>query len=67
MRPLYLTSAILLFGISGISTAQTNDLKNLINQQIEKQYAKYDSLYIHLHQHPELSFQEFETSKRMAL
>jgi hippurate hydrolase len=57
----------LLFGLSVLSSySQTNDLKNLINQQINDQYAKYESLYIYLHQHPELSFQEVETSKKMA-
>ncbi|RPH30073.1 MAG: amidohydrolase [Bacteroidales bacterium] len=66
MRPQYLLSTMLLLGFASISTAQTNDLKTKINQQIDKQYARYDSLYKYLHQHPELSFQEVETSKRMA-
>jgi amidohydrolase len=48
------------------SFSQPKDIKNLINQQIDGQYAKYESLYKYLHQHPELSFQEVETSKRMA-
>ena len=33
---------------------------------IDAQYAELEKLYVHLHQHPELSFQEKETSKRIA-
>ena len=54
----------LLLNFSGLN-AQSGDLKGLINQQIELNYSKYEELYKHLHQHPELSFQEYETSKRM--
>lgn len=66
MRLIYLASAIILLGFTCNSTAQTNNLKNQINNQIDKQFPKYDSLYKYLHQHPELSFQEVETSKKMA-
>ncbi|MCB0595656.1 MAG: amidohydrolase [Lewinellaceae bacterium] len=34
--------------------------------QIETDYAYLEKLYIHYHTHPELSFQEVETAKRMA-
>lgn len=66
MRLEFVLSTILLLGFVCISNAQTNELKDRINQQIDEYYAKYDSLYKYLHQHPELSFQEVETSKRMA-
>lgn len=66
MKRLKLIFIITILTVWNNSFAQTNDLKNLINQQIDKQSAKYDSLYIYLHQHPELSFQEVQTSKRMA-
>jgi hippurate hydrolase len=33
---------------------------------IDAQYAELEKLYVYLHQHPELSFQEKETSKRIA-
>lgn len=55
---------ILLIGFSFSLDAQ-NFLKDLILNEIEKDYSRYDVLYKHLHQNPELSFQEFETAKRI--
>ena len=37
-----------------------------LNESIENDYAYLESLYQHLHQNPELSFREEETSKRIA-
>jgi len=48
------------------SFAQPDQLKTLIINEVDKQYGEYESLYKYLHQHPELSFQEVETSKKMA-
>lgn len=39
------------------------DLNNKINQLSEKYFKKVTEIRRHLHQNPELSFQEFETSK----
>lgn len=39
---------------------------NAVEQLIETNFNELNALYIHLHQNPELSSQEFETSKRMA-
>lgn len=55
---------ILLIGFSFSLDAQ-DTLKDLIMNEIEKDYSRYDVLYKHLHQNPELSFQEFETAKRI--
>jgi len=67
MRLLFLLPSILLVMLCFSSNAQSNDLRNQIENQIENSYPKYDSLYKNLHLHPELSFQEFETSKKMAM
>jgi hippurate hydrolase len=45
--------------------AQLSTLPEL-SQRIESDYAYLESLYYHLHQNPELSFQEVETSSRLA-
>jgi hippurate hydrolase len=42
------------------------DVKNQINSDVDNSFEEYISLYKHLHQNPELSFKEVETSKRMA-
>ena len=62
---LFLSIVLVCFSIS-ISKSQTDQLKTHIVNEVDKQYAKYESLYKYLHQHPELSFQEIETSKKMA-
>ncbi len=46
--------------------AQESDRVESISQQISLRMDHYRSLYKQLHQHPELSFQEFATSDRMA-
>ncbi|MBV1909107.1 MAG: amidohydrolase [Kangiellaceae bacterium] len=38
----------------------------LLKQQIEKDYKYLEQLYRHLHSHPEISFQEKNTAKRVA-
>ncbi len=54
---------LLIMGLLSISinlNAQTTE------ETIDKMYPKLEELYIHLHQNPELSLQEEETSKRIA-
>jgi hippurate hydrolase len=48
--------------LSGQKDKQDDKIRNLINQE----YERYLNLYIDLHKNPELSFREFETSKKMA-
>lgn len=56
----YLYSLILLVSIIRSTAAQTQD------QYIDEIYPSLESLYKHLHQNPELSLQEKETSARLA-
>lgn len=56
----YLYAVLLSIGIISFSTAQTQD------QYIEEIYPSLERLYKHLHQNPELSLQEKETSARLA-
>ncbi|MCK5170467.1 MAG: amidohydrolase, partial [Bacteroidales bacterium] len=39
------------------------ELKNTINQLVEKHYSQVIKIRRHIHQNPELSFEEYETSK----
>jgi len=48
------------------SLAQKSDISTAISGQINEKFAYYESLYKHLHEFPELSFQEYATSDRMA-
>jgi len=58
---------ILLTIISGLTLhAQDKVLVETISKEITSKMDHYQSIYKHLHQHPELSFQEFATSDRMA-
>lgn len=52
-------SAALFFCTSSLAT-------QLLNKQIDQDYPYLESLYKHLHQHPEISFQEKLTAKRIA-
>lgn len=61
MRRLIL-SAMLSFGL--VASPVLAD--EAIYQAIDEDYAYLENLYIHLHQNPELSYQEEETAKRMA-
>lgn len=56
---------ILLFSLACVIVV-AQDVKNQINDEIHNSFQKYMSLYQHLHENPELSFKEFETSKRIA-
>ena len=63
---------ILLFFLSltfyhHFSFCQQPDLYNKISEQINWDYPYYKSLYRHLHQFPELSYQEKATSERIAM
>ncbi len=64
MKKLFLL-CILSFLFGGILFSQ-NDLNKAIQKQIDLQLKQKQELYIHLHQTPELSLMEFETSKKMA-
>ena len=62
-------SIILLITISIFSLpnwAQEKEVFEKISTEITDNLKSYEVLYKHLHQNPELSFMEFETSKRMA-
>jgi len=62
-------SIILIITISIFSFphwAQENEVFEEISKEITDNLKSYEVLYKHLHQNPELSFMEFETSKRMA-
>lgn len=68
--PMYrtkITFIVLLAAITVITLhAQKKSIIESISSQIEMNMDHYQSLYKHLHQHPELSFQEFATADRMA-
>lgn len=55
---------LILFFISSSVFAQ-NTAKN-VNQELDNSINKYLDLYYHLHKNPELSFKEYNTSKRIA-
>lgn len=58
---------ILLAAMTGIALhGQKKSITESISRQIEMNIEHYGFLYKHLHQHPELSFQEYATSDRMA-
>jgi amidohydrolase len=58
---------VLLSLVNGFALhAQEQDRIESISKQIDEHMDHYQSLYKHLHQNPELSFQEFATSDRMA-
>ena len=58
---LFILSAFLIF-----QSAVFAQLSETINLEAKKQTASMLELCMDIHQHPELSFQEFETSKKMA-
>ncbi len=67
MYPTKIKFIILLVILTGVTlNAQNKDIIDAISSQIEMNMGHYQSLYRHLHQHPELSYQEFATSDRMA-
>ena len=49
-----------------VSEVAAADLKTVVSQQVAKDASYLQSLYRHLHQHPELSYMEEETSNRLA-
>ena len=58
---------ILLIDIwSQLTSAQEKELLQEISAEINRNFKSFEVLYKHLHKNPELSFMEFETSKRMA-
>ncbi len=65
MRKLAISIIFLCLTTFNVTMAQVDRQKDLINKQIDEQYNKLEILYKKLHQHPELSFQEIETSKVM--
>ncbi len=75
MRPLVNPAcyplALICLGLTTPAEAQQPDsasqpARNVIGAQISQEYPSLDSLYKHLHTHPELSLQEKETGRRMA-
>ncbi|MDO5980203.1 amidohydrolase [Flavivirga spongiicola] len=58
---------IIIFLVLQNGFSQERDVFKLIEKVVEKEQQLNLKLYKHLHQNPELSFQEKETSKRMAL
>ncbi len=61
-------SGILLLGtFVGYGVASSHDTDSTLNADIAADYDKnLKSLFIHFHKNPELSFREFESSKRLA-
>ncbi|MFH1000487.1 MAG: amidohydrolase [Bacteroidota bacterium] len=57
--------SILLVSLS-LSLSSQSISKNIIIETVDNQLLKAKETYIDLHQNPELSFMEFETSKKMA-
>jgi len=57
---------LFLFIASQSIFSQNTDVYQLIEQEVDNNYQSNLKLYKHLHQNPELSFQEKETSKRIA-
>jgi hippurate hydrolase len=63
MRKSILFSLLILFNLSSF----TQDLRrDKVSKEIEKSISECIELYKHLHKNPELSFKEFETSKKIA-
>ena len=56
----------LLMFISGAVSGQQNAINDKINKLADEKISQYKNVYIDLHKHPELSFMEFNTSKKMA-
>jgi len=63
----YILSFIIFFlAINHVPAQVPGKLLTQITDLVDKEYAPIEKLYKHLHAHPELSFQEKETSKLMA-
>ncbi len=60
--------AITLLGMLNFQghSQNTNSARELINHRVSQEQARLFALYKHLHTHPELSFQEEQTSARVA-
>ena len=63
MRNFLIILGLLLYSI----VLQAQQINNTINGEIKKSFNEYIALYKYLHKNPELSFKEFETSKRIAI
>jgi amidohydrolase len=61
-----LVSSVFLFSLALWSSAQKNPGNEKIFKIIDDITGQYENLYMDLHKHPELSFMEFNTSKKMA-
>jgi hippurate hydrolase len=57
------TTALLVFAAAGTSPAAPPEG---LMQGIEADYAYLEQLFVHFHEHPELSFREEETARRLA-
>lgn len=56
----------LLLGFIVLNTANVVYSETDLQKAVDDDLERLVSLYHHLHQNPELSFKEFESSKRMA-
>ncbi len=63
MKQLLLFTFIFAFPFTGLYFVSAESLQNSIAKDYDENLA---GLFVHFHKHPELSFREFETAKRMA-
>lgn len=63
MKRLLLTASLILMGSPAFADSYSDDIGAHIQADYETNLSE---LFVHLHENPELSFQEFETSKRIA-
>jgi hippurate hydrolase len=59
-------SILLILGFLPLALLAQSDPFSVVRTHVEADYNYLQDLYLHCHKNPELSFYEFETSKRMA-
>ena len=57
---------LLMLGMLGLKSFSQDPVLQKIKAQVDKVLPQYETMYMDLHQSPELSFQEFKTSDKMA-
>jgi amidohydrolase len=67
-RPFRFIASLLLISLPALSGAESpaETLRALVRSRVEAEYASLEELYKDLHAHPELSFQEEQTSRKIA-